>query len=64
MAAKKMSRKVSRKRSSKKRMSCPKGSVAVKGYTRSSGKRVSRHCSKIGKRRSGSRRRSGGKRKH
>lgn len=61
MAPRKMSKKASKKRS-KKRMSCPKGAVMVKGYTRADGKRVSRHCSKVGKRRSGSKKRSAGKR--
>lgn len=40
-----------KRRSSKKRMSCPKGTVMVKSHMRGS-KRVARHCSKVGKRRS------------
>ena len=46
-----VSKKGSKKRSSKKRMSCRKGSVKVKSHMRGS-KRVARHCSKVGKRRS------------
>jgi len=57
MAPRKMSKKASKKRS-KKRMSCPKGTVVVKGYTRADGKRVSRHCSKVGKRRTKSKSKS------
>lgn len=49
-----VSKKGSKKRSSKKRMSCPKGAVMVKSHMRGS-KRVARHCSKVGKRRSSKR---------
>ena len=43
----------SKRRSSKRRSSCKRGYTSVKTYVRSdTKKRVSRHCSKVGKRRS------------
>jgi hypothetical protein len=46
-------RRSSKRKSSKKRSSCKRGYTSVKTYVRSdTKKRVSRHCSKIGKRRS------------
>ena len=51
MAVKRRVSKKGSKKRSKKRMSCPKGTVMVKSHMRGS-KRVARHCSKVGKRRS------------
>lgn len=51
MAVKRRVSKKGSKKRSKKRMSCPKGAVMVKSHMRGS-KRVARHCSKVGKRRS------------
>jgi len=54
--AHKVSRKGSRKHSKKhsrkgsRKLRCSKGSVKVKSYKRSSGKRVKAHCSRVGKR--------------
>ena len=59
--AHKVSRKGSRKHSKKhsrkgsRKLRCSKGSVKVKSYKRSSGKRVKAHCSRVGKRRAASR---------
>ena len=42
-------------RKTSRKMSCPKGQVMVKGYKRADGSRVKRHCSRIGRRSSRSR---------
>jgi hypothetical protein len=53
--SRKGSRKHSKKTSRSRKLHCSKGSVKVKSYKRSSGKRVKAHCSRVGKRRAASR---------
>ena len=53
--SRKGSRKGSKKTSRSRKLRCSKGSVKVKSYKRSSGKRVKAHCSRVGKRRAASR---------